>query len=302
MQVIGIGDNVCDLYLDRGMMYPGGQALNFAVNTRDLGLVSHYMGVFGTDEAAQQIKSVLVRRGIPFPKAQTVPGENGRSWVELRDGDRVFLGSNKGGVLREHPIRLDREDLGYLDHFLVAHTTNNSYFDGELPSLKAHVSLVSYDYSTCWREADRVARTAPYVDMAFLSCGEESVERAEETARHLNAAGIAAVCVTLGSRGAAVWTGGDFLMQHAFPVQVVDTMGAGDAFASRILAGVAETLDQEGTACWRDEAWRYRVMREQLPSAAEFAAQACRREGSFGEGVPIPPGLRPGARPTGESV
>ena len=43
MRVIGIGDNVCDLYLNQGIMYPGGQALNFAVNTRDLGLVSHYL-------------------------------------------------------------------------------------------------------------------------------------------------------------------------------------------------------------------------------------------------------------------
>ena len=29
----------------------------------------------------------------------------------LVDGDRVFLGSNKGGVLREHPLQLSDEDL-----------------------------------------------------------------------------------------------------------------------------------------------------------------------------------------------
>ena len=31
MKVIGIGDNVCDKYIHLNMMFPGGQALNFAV-------------------------------------------------------------------------------------------------------------------------------------------------------------------------------------------------------------------------------------------------------------------------------
>ena len=117
MHVIGIGDNVCDLYLHTGMMYPGGQALNFAVNTNAMGLCSHYMGVFGTDEVAAHVKAVLTRRKIPFPMARTYPGENGYVRVELRQGDRVFLGSNKGGVLRDHPLELEAKDLTYLRQF-----------------------------------------------------------------------------------------------------------------------------------------------------------------------------------------
>ena len=31
MKVIGIGDNVCDKYIHLNTMFPGGQALNFAV-------------------------------------------------------------------------------------------------------------------------------------------------------------------------------------------------------------------------------------------------------------------------------
>ena len=31
MRVIGIGDNVCDKYEHLKMMFPGGQAMNFAV-------------------------------------------------------------------------------------------------------------------------------------------------------------------------------------------------------------------------------------------------------------------------------
>ena len=31
VKVLGLGDNVCDIYLNERTMYPGGQAVNFAV-------------------------------------------------------------------------------------------------------------------------------------------------------------------------------------------------------------------------------------------------------------------------------
>ena len=37
MKVIGIGDNVCDKYVHLKTMFPGGQALNFAVYAKMLG-------------------------------------------------------------------------------------------------------------------------------------------------------------------------------------------------------------------------------------------------------------------------
>ena len=36
------------------------------------------------------------------------PGENGYAEVRLDNGDRVFIGSNRGGVSREHPLELTR--------------------------------------------------------------------------------------------------------------------------------------------------------------------------------------------------
>ena len=50
MRVIGIGDNVCDKYEHLRLMFPGGQAANFAVYAGMLGAESAYMGVFGRDE------------------------------------------------------------------------------------------------------------------------------------------------------------------------------------------------------------------------------------------------------------
>lgn len=47
IRVIGIGDNVVDKYLHSGMMYPGGNALNFSVYAKQAGASSAFIGAFG---------------------------------------------------------------------------------------------------------------------------------------------------------------------------------------------------------------------------------------------------------------
>ena len=56
MRLIGIGDNVCDVYLHLAEMFPGGQALNVAVFAKMQGIDSAYLGVFGDDEVAEHIE------------------------------------------------------------------------------------------------------------------------------------------------------------------------------------------------------------------------------------------------------
>lgn len=51
--------------------------------------------------------------------------------------------------------------------------------------------------------------------------------------------GWKAVAVTLGARGCAVLAGNEFLVADSFPVEVADTVGAGDAFAAAFLHGLS---------------------------------------------------------------
>jgi fructokinase len=47
-----------------------------------------------------------------------------------------------------------------------------------------------------------------------------------------------AVCVTQGDRGCAIFKGGEYVEVSAVPIRVVDTVGAGDAFAAAFLHGL----------------------------------------------------------------
>ena len=57
IRVIGVGDNVVDKYMHTKTMYPGGNAFNFSAYASMLGASSSYMGVFGSDEAAQLVQA-----------------------------------------------------------------------------------------------------------------------------------------------------------------------------------------------------------------------------------------------------
>ena len=61
MRLIGIGDNVCDVYLHLAEMFPGGQALNVAVFAKMQGIDSAYLGVFGDDEVAEHSAATPIR-------------------------------------------------------------------------------------------------------------------------------------------------------------------------------------------------------------------------------------------------
>src|SRR5205823_14284814 len=47
-----------------------------------------------------------------------------------------------------------------------------------------------------------------------------------------------AVCVTRGAQGCSLLVGGEYVESDAYPVQVADTVGAGDAFAAAFLHGL----------------------------------------------------------------
>ena len=142
--MIGIGDNVVDKYFHLKKIFPGGNALNFSVYAKQMGVSSAYMGVFGDDEAARHIISVMNKFNIDISHCRQYHGENGCAGVNIVDGERVFGGGNKGGIAARKAMNITEKDLEYIAGFNLIHSSCYSFLENELSKFsKIDRSIVS---------------------------------------------------------------------------------------------------------------------------------------------------------------
>ena len=98
LRVLGLGDNVVDKYMHIRTMYPGGNALNFAVYAKMFGIEAGYLGVFGDDEAAPMcmIRSVVL--GWISPTAVLSGRERIRQGAFGRRGPGIYRLQQRRGI------------------------------------------------------------------------------------------------------------------------------------------------------------------------------------------------------------
>lgn len=266
-----IGDNVVDLYCDKGVYYPGGNALNVAVLARRAGLgETDYMGILGNDGPAAHVEAAMRAEGLSTHLLRRAQGENGLARVTHdAGGDRVFLGSNRGGIRRKLMLRMDADDLEAIAAAAWVHTSCFSYIEPELPRIAAAARALSYDFSTVATPA-LLALVAPHLTLAFLSGAGRGIDDLRRLAAEVLGHGAKAVCITRGEEG-AYWTDGSGEIHQAIvPAEVRDTMGAGDAFiAGYLTATIAGASPPEA-----------------LQHGAATAARACSWPGAWGHPHP----------------
>lgn len=91
------------------------------------------------------------------------------------------------------------------------------------------------------------------------------------------AQGVAAVVVTMGGEGARAFVHSAAVDVPSWPVQVADTVGAGDSFQAAMLAALAErdALSPAALRALPPEGWA-----EVLGMASRAAALTCSRRGA----------------------
>lgn len=285
IRVIGIGDNVCDKYQHLGMMFPGGQALNFSVYCRQELNEAAYIGVFGSDETAKHIIETLEKLQIDFSHARHYKGENGYAVIDLKDGDRVFVTSNKGGVLRLHPLKFTDYDLKYIESFDIIHTSNNSYIDEELPKLAALNNRLSYDFSGSWKDKEHTCTICKYIDFGFISASELSDEQTKLQLTNMHEWGCDMIIATMGERGALLYDGNRFYTITPKIMKPIDTLGAGDSFASGFLISFVEKtkecIPKKASSTYE------KIIQDALENGTRFSAKTCMVQGAFGYGTKL---------------
>lgn len=197
-----------------------------------------------------------------------VEGQNAYCDITLKDGDRVF-GDFSAGVCAQ--IALDDEDLQFISTFDLTHTSVYSFISPYLKQLKSVSKVLSYDFSQEWNR-DSLAETLPYIDIALISNPVKKIGENRELIDYASSFGPGIVLITSGEQGALLYDGRQFYHQKILPLdEVVDTLGAGDAFAAQFMVNYLGGLP----------------VQEALQNAAKSAAETCLYYGAFGHGAPL---------------
>jgi len=265
-RLLGLGDNTLDTYVDLGMQFPGGNAVNVAVFARRLGAFAGYLGCLGDDAGGDLLFEALGAEGVDLSLCRRRTGANARALIGLEAGERRFLGASAGVRAR---YGLEAADFAAMAGYDVVHTSINSEVEAALPRIRAMGALISYDFSYKFR-LPRAAEVLPAVDIAFLSCPTQGDEEAADLLHEFAAAGPAIVVAMRGAAGAMVLAGGEIREQAAMPIDPLDTLGAGDGFIAAFL------LTHLGA----------RPMAAALEAGTRFAASVCGAHGAFGHGRP----------------
>ena len=237
MKLLGIGDNVLDDYRWRQELYPGGNSVNVPVLARRYdGSTAAYIGVLADDGAGLHFASALREEGVDISRVRVMHGISARNYIELDEaGDRHFVGNNGRETAQYQALLcLTPGDYAMMEQYDLAHTSIHSWLDAYHPAISRRVPL-SLDFSG---EYDRVniAQLCPLLRFAFFSGGAASEEEVRALARTALDAGARTVVVTMGVRGSYLLEQGREHRQECVRADVVDALGAGDAFIAAFLA------------------------------------------------------------------
>lgn len=229
-------------------MSPAGTAGGTAVVLARLGAQVRSYGAVGTDPVGDTLLALLAREGVEVDGlARKDSAQTSASVLPVRpNGDRPAwhcIGANGAFTLDDLPADL-------LDGVTHLHLGGPEFLGGEaagqlLGKARAAGVTTSVDVLAPG-DADMLAWIAdalPHTD--FLLPNDEQVlgftgaSSLADGARALLERGVGCVAVTQGAKGALVATAEGVAEVPAFPVEVVDTTGCGDAFSAGFLRGLS---------------------------------------------------------------
>jgi fructoselysine 6-kinase len=264
VRLLAIGDNCVDDYVELGMRYPGGNALNVAVYANRIpGVQAHYIGVIGSDEAGDFLLQQMKKEGLDTSGVIRFPGATSVTTVRITNGERIFAGYAEGVKNANFPI----ERLQEIDGYDIIHFKVNGFGSELVPTIGRNGgSILSCDFSN--RLEGRGTRLMQWLDYCFFS-GKHLEERGiapEEKVIELKRKTSGIVAMTLGENGSLAFDGKKFYRGTSYKVKVVDSLGAGDAYIASFL-------------CAR---YRGSSIDDSIIAGHQSAAAICKRLGAWG--------------------
>ncbi|MEE8168427.1 MAG: carbohydrate kinase family protein [Candidatus Hydrothermarchaeales archaeon] len=233
---------------------PGGSAANTIVGLTRLGMKTGFIGRVGDDEEGEFILRDLEKEGVDISAIVRGEGKTGLILAFIDDkGERAMYAYP--GVNDE--VRIDDSAVSYAKKARFLHLSS---FVGEM-SYQTQKQLlekiadagVSISFAPGMLYAKKgLAEMEQVIEssyVVFLNKEETKMLTGKEYqkgAGELLRKGAEIVAITLGRDGCYVASKEESIAVESFPAEVVDTTGAGDAFAAGFLYGLLNERTLEG--------------------------------------------------------
>ncbi len=223
---------------------PGGSAANTIVALSRLGVDAGFMGIVGRDKESELILEEFRKEGVET----RIRKEEGYTGAAIG-----FIDAKGERALYIHPgvndkLHMENIDMEFIDNAKFLHTSsfvNKEQLEMQCELARKIKSKLSFSpgmLSFKYELADLV-ELIERSEVVFLSIRElkslmkdDNYEKGSDVLLNI---GAKIVCVTLGERGCYVADStGELHLIDAYPTDVVDTTGAGDAFAAGFLYGL----------------------------------------------------------------
>jgi len=299
MKVLVCGEALVDLVPPSGgsgpsVPAPGGSPFNVAVGLSQLGVETGYLGKLSTDAYGRMLRARLAESGVDMRLSSETIRPTTTASIRLRAGeepeytfdingtaDRSLLESDLPTSL---PAELQAVHFGSYSLVLEPGARALVSFmrtvsEEHVVSLDPNVRPLLIPNRSAYREAFRSWCSQvdlvklSVTDMAFIAPGRDVAR----FARQILAEGPALVVVTCGAHGAVAFSRRHVTRTEAMPVEVTDTVGAGDAFMSGLLASLAEAQVLRKA---RLASVSRAIVTRALRFAARIAALTCQRTGA----------------------
>lgn len=286
--VVGFGENSVDLLtvvaehpapntkqrVQRFGRLPGGQIATALSACARLGCRTRYIGSFGDDEMGRFSRASLDQEGVDVSASRVVAGATNQFaviLVDARSGERTVLWDRHPALTMEpadvpiEAVRSGRFVLVDCNATPAAIRVAREARAAGIPTL-VDVETVRPGVTELLQHIDAIVASEGFPPA--LTGHDQLGKSLEMMGRDF---GASIVCVTLGSKGSLAWCNGREIRTPAFPVDCVDSTGAGDAFRGAFAAACLRTADGE--------------IEDALTYANAVAALNCRALGARG-GLP----------------
>ncbi len=223
----------------------GGPAATGVVAAAKLGVSSGFLGVLADDDNGRFLREDFQRYGVDVSGIVMKPGFRSFTsyiWLNGQTGSRTCVfeqGDLPPLALSESQKRAVREAR----LLLVDGNELNAALEAARLA-RENGTIVLYDAGGLYEGVEKLLALAdiliPSEEFALQHTGQSDARQAAATlsARY----GARQVVITCGRRGGVLFTGGKAEPYPAYPVQTVDTNGAGDVFHGAFAAAVVRGL------------------------------------------------------------